>query len=38
LGGSLDTLKSQSTMVLFLLDREGLADGKGTRFTAMKPQ
>jgi hypothetical protein len=41
LGGSLDTLKSQSTRVPFLPDREGLAAGwsaKGACFTAMKPQ
>jgi len=40
-GGSLDTLKSKNSMVLFLLDREGLAAGwsaKGTRFSKMKPQ
>ena len=40
-GGSLDTLKSKSSMVVFLLDREGLAAGwsaKGTRFSKMKPQ
>lgn len=40
-GGSLDTLKSKSSMVVFLLDREGLAAGwsaKGTRFSKIRPQ